>query len=253
MSYNHFKDHFSKQAAAYFKYRPQYPQDLFAFLSSLCAERCLAWDCGTGNGQAAVGLSHYFDKVVASDPSEAQINAAFRAPNIEYKIAPAERSGLESGSIDLVTVANALHWFDFPAFYAEVNRILKPEGLLAVWCYGCPIHNSSKSVNDLISYLHNTILGDYWLAENRLVENKYKDVSFPFSELPVPELKMEKHLSHEGLLGLFHSWSAVQRFKDKTQRDPVTEIEKDLHRAWGSQEFQAFHWELTVRVGRKLI
>lgn len=245
-----FKDNFSKQSDTYLKYRPHYPEELYSFLAGLCAEKKLAWDCGTGNGQAAVSLVKHFSNVLASDPSEAQIKNAIASTHVIYKVCSAENSGLESKSIDLITVANALHWFQFDTFYTEVKRILKSDGIIAVWCYGSPIHLQSAAVNEVIRKLHDDVLGKFWLPENRLVEQKYKTIPFPFSELPHPNFTMEKNLSEKDLLGLFHSWSAVQRYKDSEQADPVALIEKDLREAWGKDERQCFTWELTLKLGR---
>ena len=126
-----FKDHFSKQAADYAKFRPQYPPELFEYLGGIAPQRKLAWDCATGNGQAAIALASVFERVIATDASEAQIANAEAHAHVEYRVAPAENSGIESDTIDLVMVAQALHWFDLDRFYAEVMRLLKPGGIFA--------------------------------------------------------------------------------------------------------------------------
>ncbi|MBL7932209.1 MAG: class I SAM-dependent methyltransferase [Bacteroidia bacterium] len=197
-----------------------------------------------------MSLAKHFKKVIATDPSEAQIKNAIGAENISYKISSAENSGLENNSADLVTIANALHWFEFDLFYKEVKRILKPGGVIAAWCYGSPIHLQSKEINELIKKLHDDILGNFWLTENRLVEQKYKTIPFPFKEIEHPDFTMEKELNENDLLGLFHSWSAVQRYKDTKKQDPVAIIEGDLKTAWGKEEKQKFKWELTLKPGR---
>ena len=250
MSELSFKDNFSKQSESYLKYRPQYPDELYSFLAGVCKERQLALDCGTGNGQAAVSLAKHFDQVVASDPSEAQIKNAIHASNVSYKVLKAEYSWLENKSVDLITVANALHWFRFELFYKEARRILKDGGVLATWCYGSPIHMQSAEINEVIRKLHDDVLGNFWLPENRLVEQKYKTIPFPFTEIEHPDFTMEKELNENDLLGLFHTWSAVQRYKDSKKLDPVAFIEKDLKTAWGKEEKQKFKWELTLKLGR---
>src|SRR5262245_62484360 len=130
-----FKDHFSKQAAGYAQFRPRYPQDLFEYLGSIAPSRQLAWDCATGNGQAAVGLASVFDRVIATDASERQISNAQSLEIVEYRVAPAENSAIESETVDLIMVAQALHWFDLDSFYAEARRVLKPDGILAASAY----------------------------------------------------------------------------------------------------------------------
>lgn len=245
-----FKDNFSKQSDIYLKYRPQYPPALYSFLSDLCFEKNLAWDCGTGNGQAAVGLSKHFRQVIATDPSSSQIKNAIPEKNVSYKVGSAENSELDDRSVDLITVANALHWFQPDTFYKEAKRILKPGGLIAVWCYGSPIHQQRKDTSHIIAKLHDDILGNFWLPENRLVEQKYKTIEFPFRELESPEFIMEKDMTESDLLGLFHSWSAVQRYKDTEKSDPVALIEKELSKAWGEEPSQRYKWELTLKVGR---
>jgi ubiquinone/menaquinone biosynthesis C-methylase UbiE len=152
-----FKDHFSGQAADYAKYRPDYPRELFAYLASLTPTRQWAWDCGTGNGQAAVGLAAFFDRVVATDASEKQILNAERNARIDYRVAPAGRSDLDSSSIDLVTVAQALHWFDLDAFYIEAKRVLKPRGALAAWCYN--LLEIAPEIDAIVNRFYHEIVG----------------------------------------------------------------------------------------------
>jgi ubiquinone/menaquinone biosynthesis C-methylase UbiE len=130
-----FKDHFSKQAVGYAKFRPRYPKVLFSYLRRIAPSRELAWDCGTGNGQAAVGLASVFDRVIATDASEKQISNAQPDERVEYRVAPAENSGIKSETLDLIMIAQALHWFDLDRFYAEARRVLKPNGVLAASAY----------------------------------------------------------------------------------------------------------------------
>jgi SAM-dependent methyltransferase len=245
-----FKDNFSKQSDLYLRYRPHYPDELYQYLASLTTGKKLAWDCGTGNGQAAIGIANYYETVVATDPSEQQITNAIPYENVSYSVSKAEQSPLAENSVDLITVANALHWFEFDKFYTEVNRVLKPGGVLAAWAYGNPSH--SDRVDKVITYFHDVVLGDYWLNENRLVEKKYSTVPFPFSELVTPDFKIKRELSRNDLVGLFHTWSAVQRYKDRNGKDPVALIEKDLDTAWdGGPLPKLFTWELVLKAGRK--
>ena len=130
-----FEDHFSQLAASYSKYRPSYPSALFKYLAECCVNHHQAWDCGTGNGQAAYELTKYFDKILATDASKEQIEYAQHYPKITYRVELAEQVSMDDSSTDLVIVAAAVHWFDFGNFYAEVKRVLKPGGIIAVWGY----------------------------------------------------------------------------------------------------------------------
>lgn len=247
-----FKDNFSRQSDLYVKYRPQYPSELYSYLQGLTEEHQLAWDCGTGNGQAALGIAKHYARVVATDPSEEQIRNAFPHKNVFYSVKTAEHSGLQDQSVDLITAANALHWFDFERFNKEANRVLKPGGVIAAWGYGNPSH--SEEIDRVITHFHDEIIGAYWLPENRLVEKKYSTIPFPYSEITAPLFKIEKDLGFKDLTGLFGTWSAVQRYKDRNGNDPVKKIEEDLKAAWQDLSVQKpFTWNLVLRVGRKII
>jgi ubiquinone/menaquinone biosynthesis C-methylase UbiE len=173
-----FKDLFSKQSKEYAVSRPTYPKSLFDFLAGLVERKDLAWDCATGNGQAAVALSKHFQHVIASDISKKQIENAKRKSNIRYEVFPAEKTALEDSSIDLVTVAQALHWFNFEEFYKEVKRVLRKNGVIAAWAYG--LHSISPGIDKVTYHLYEDILGRYWPKERKYIESKYEDVPFPF-------------------------------------------------------------------------
>lgn len=133
-----FQDHFSEQAKEYARHRPTYPAAMFAYLASLAPSQELAWDCGTGNGQAAIALAEQFQHVIATDASASQIENAFPHERVEYRVEPSEQTSLPTGAVDLVTVGTAVHWFDFDRFYTEVRRVTKANGILAVWTYSFP-------------------------------------------------------------------------------------------------------------------
>jgi SAM-dependent methyltransferase len=243
------KDHFSGHADRYEAFRPDYPSALFEYLASLCAARELAWDCATGNGQAAVELAAYFRSVVATDASAKQIEQARPRPNIRYLVAPADGAPLETGSVDLVTVAQALHWFDLPSFYAEVRRALRLGGILAVWTYG--VHTIGAEIDAIIRRLYAHIVGPYWPPERRLVEEGYATLEFPFEELRTPEFRMTHDWDLPQLLGYVESWSATQRYRAHTGGDPRDLIKDELEAAWGDpKRSRIITWPLTVRVGR---
>lgn len=245
-----FKDNFSKQSQVYAKFRPAYPPELFSYLAALCRAHELAWDCGTGNGQSALSLAAYFKTVYATDPSAEQLQHALPHERITYNVEKAESSSLKDLSADLVTVAQAVHWFDLDRFYTEVKRVLKPGGILAVWAYGLP--SISESVDPVIRYFHDEVLGDFWQKENRLIEQEYRPLFFPFEPLAAPELTMHKIITREDLIGLLHSWSAVQRYKDFHHTDPVKDLEAQLENAWPDPDVkQEASWKLILKAGRK--
>jgi len=241
-----FKDHFSKQAADYAKFRPRYPKGLFRWLGSIAPSQQVAWDCATGNGQAAVELAEEFERVIATDASGKQVANAEKHPLVEYRVATAEESGLGSQSADLVTVAQALHWFDLDCFYAEVRRILKPEGILAAWAY--KLATVSPAIDAMVNHYYSDLVGPYWPAERVLVE-KFEELPFVFDQIAAPPFAMVADWDAEHLLGYLRTWSATQRLMAAEQRDPVQEIEEELREAWG-EDARRVVWPLTVRVGR---
>lgn len=243
-----FKDNFSKQSAAYQKYRPSYPKEMFTFLSSLATNHNLAWDCGTGNGQSAVSLANYFKKVYATDPSAEQISNAALNPKITYKVEKAESSSLINNSVDLITVAQALHWFDFEKFYSEVKRVLKPEGIIAVWTYSLP--KISSEIDKIILHFHDNIVGEFWQKENQLVSEEYKTIPFPFKEIKTPSFLFQKEITLNDLKGLLMSWSATQRYKDQKGSEPLLAIENDLQNLWRNvDETKLATWTIFLKVG----
>lgn len=245
---NNFKDHFSGHAGLYSRYRPDYPSTLFRFLSGHVKQHDLAWDCATGNGQAALGLSPYFDSVIATDASAAQLDNAIRADNITYRVAPSEQSGIADASVDLVTVAQALHWFDLDAFYTEVKRVLKPGGILAAWCYNLPECNAG--IDAQVKRLYTELVGPYWPPERAHIETSYRNLPFPFDEQLSPKLVMKSEWSLEQLLGYLRTWSAVQRYIKEQGNDPVSLIESELTDAWGDPGKKlSLRWPLKLRWG----
>jgi SAM-dependent methyltransferase len=246
-----FKDHFSQRAALYATYRPHYPNSLFEFLAGLPSGHRLALDCGTGNGQAALGLAAHFDQVVATDPSEAQIRNATLHPRIEYRIASADASGLPSGSANLVTAAQALHWFDAASFFAEARRVIVEGGAIAVWGYGDPILDT-RPLHQTLHEFNRGTLATYWSPERDLLLNGYRDVDFPFEEVAAPTLDLEMRWSLPELTGYMRTWSAAARYIDKHGTDPVIEAERALAADWGDPDTaRLIRWPLYIRAGRR--
>ncbi len=243
-----FKDHFSGHADRYGAYRPTYPAALFEYLASLCPARDLAWDCATGNGQAAHALVPYFRSVVATDASREQIEQSLHHDRITYSVAPAERTTIPNASVDLVTVAQALHWLDLSGFYAEVKRVSVPGGILAVWCYQLPA--ISPEVDPVLRRLYTDILGEHWPPERRLVEGGYRTLPFPFEEIVPPPFEMMARWDLHHLRGYLDTWSSAQRYRAQTGEDPLDLIRVDLDAAWGDGDGERdVVWPLHLRVG----
>jgi SAM-dependent methyltransferase len=243
-----FKDHFSGHADRNGAFRPTYPAGLFEYLASLCPSHDLAWDCATGNGQAALALTPHFRSVVATDASERQIAQARPHHKITYSVAPAERTPLPDASVDLVTVAQALHWLDLPSFYAEVRRVSVPGGVIAVWCY--QLHTIGPEVDAVVHRLYTEILGDYWPPERRLVEEGYRTLPFPFAEVAPPPFEMVQAWDLPRLLSYLGTWSSSQRYRAQVGTDPIDLIRADMEAAWGGpSQVREVVWPLHLRVG----
>jgi SAM-dependent methyltransferase len=242
-----FKDHFSRQATDYAKFRPRYPQGLFDYLGSIAPRRQLAWDCGTGNGQAAVGLASVFDHVIATDASDKQIANAQPHERVKYRVAPAENSGIDSATIDLIIVAQALHWFDLDRFYEEAGRVLKPDGVLAASAYN--LLHIEPAIDQVINRYYHEVVGPFWPPERRLIE-QFVDLPFPFQQIHPPKFEMTASWDLNHLVGYLRTWSSTQRSIAAKGEDPVKEISDELGRAWGTPEqTRNVNWPLTLRVG----
>ncbi|MHB8742348.1 MAG: class I SAM-dependent methyltransferase [Sulfuricaulis sp.] len=244
-----FKDHFSGHADDYARYRPDYPAALFEFLGNRVSEHELAWDCGTGNGQAAFGLTAYFDRIIATDLSDKQIQNASKHEKIGYYVAPAEQINLPARSVDLITVAQALHWFPFEVFYQQVRRVLKPNGWLAVWCYG--MSRVNPAVDQVVQHYYKNIVGPFWPPECHYIDEKYLTIPFPFVELPTPEFFMKAEWDFHDFVGYLHTWSATQRFKQQYEQNPIDIVRRALAKTWGSASARiTVRWPLYLRLGR---
>jgi SAM-dependent methyltransferase len=246
-----FPDHFSSIAARYADFRPHYPSSLFDHLASLVTTDTTVWDCAAGSGQATIGLLPHFARVVATDASASLLASAPADPRIEYRVARAEASGLESGSADLITVAQAAHWLDLPAFYREVDRVLAPGGMLALWTYGV-YHLDDAAVDRILQHFYREIVGPYWPPERRLVEDGYRTIPFPFDEITPPEFAMTADWLLPDLLGYLRTWSATTRCREATGRDPVQALAAELEVPWGPADVpHRVTWPLGLRIGRR--
>lgn len=245
-----FKDHFSGHSMLYSRYRPTYPAALYRFLAEASPSRTLAWDCATGSGQAALGLAAHFERVIATDASAAQLKQAVPHQRVDYLVAPAERAPLGADSADLVTVAQALHWFDLDGFYREVRRVLKPGGVLAVWSYN--LLECERAIDEVLSAFYAETVDPWWPPERVHIEQGYRDLPFPFIEEKNPAFAMQAEWSLPQLLGYLRTWSAVQRYQAERGSDPVTLIEPELAALWGDPEQRrTIRWPLSLRWGRR--
>ena len=247
-----FSDHFGKVAGQYADFRPHYPSALFEWLSAQCQDHDLVWDCGAGSGQASVALAEYFQQVHATDASAGQIAQATAHPRVHYAVAAAESSGLASASADLVTIAQALHWFDLPLFYAEARRVLKPGGVIAAWSYGITTVEG-EAVNAAIQHFYKAVIGPYWPAERHHVETGYREIEFPFDGIAIPDISMSAEWSLAQLLGYLRSWSASARYQTATGEDAVQALGQMLIPLWGQPEnTRLISWPLAILAGRVL-
>jgi ubiquinone/menaquinone biosynthesis C-methylase UbiE len=246
-----FQDHFSEVANRYADFRPHYPAELFDYLATLVPRGSLVWDCACGNGQATLDLAQRFDKVAATDASPEQIASATPHLKVGYQAATAEQSALPDESVGLLTVAQALHWFDFDRFYAEAKRVLKPRGVLAAWAYGIN-EVEGNAVNELVQDYYSNIVGPHWPPERKLVEEGYRTIPFPFAEITPPAFRMEARWTLEQLLGYFSTWSATNRFIKATGRNPLEPLSVSLRGVWGDAKSpRLVTWPLSLRLGRK--
>ncbi|HEX7342819.1 MAG TPA: class I SAM-dependent methyltransferase [bacterium] len=244
-----FEDHFSGHAGDYAQHRPHYPSELFAYLASIAPDRRLAWDCGTGNGQAALELAKYFELVHATDASPQQIAQAFEHERIKYAVESAESVSLPSGAADLVTVAVAVHWFDFDKFYAEVKRVLKPGGVLAVWTYHLP--EIEPAIDAVLQHYYGQVLAAYWPERIQYLHERYRTLPFPFAEIAPPEFIAGADWDLQRLSGFLDSWSASRKYLQVNHRHPLREVAGALMSAWGEPELnRRIRWPLHLRIGK---
>jgi ubiquinone/menaquinone biosynthesis C-methylase UbiE len=243
------KDNFSQIAGDYARFRPEYPEALFAYLQSLLTEKQAAWDCATGNGQVALQLASFIEEVYATDISSEQLSKAPARPNIHYKTEAAEQSGFPDHIFDLVTVAQAIHWFDFDAFYKEVKRTLKPGGIFAVIGYGL-METGNPDYDRLIQHFYTVTLNGYWDIERRFIDEHYQTIPFPFEELEAPAFRMEYSWNQAQLLGYLGTWSAVQHYRKATAQDPLLALAHELEKIGKPEDMIDIRFRLLLRLGK---
>ena len=240
---------FSGHAGQYAAARPRYPPALYEWLAELAPRRQLAWDCATGSGQAAQDLVRHFARVIATDASAAQLAQAEPHPRIVYRQAPAEASGLAPASADLITVAQALHWLDLPAFFEEAARVIAAGGVFAAWTYS--LAHVAPAIDAQVERLYRMTLDGYWPERRILVDERYRSIELPFPELPAPRFEITADWTLDQFAAYLRTWSAVQRFIADRHRDPVDELAYTLRPLWGEpHERRTVRWPLSVRAGR---
>ncbi len=244
-----FADRFGAVAGDYALFRPTYPAALFDLLAGLAPGRRIAWDCATGNGQAACALAAHFDRVVASDASPAQLAAARSHAGVLYVRARAEAAPLASASTDLVTVAQALHWLDIASFWREARRVLARDGIVAVWCYSlCRI---APDIDPIVDSFYRHTVGPFWAPERVLTETGYRTVLFPFTELDLRAPDMTAELTLPALLGYIGTWSATEAYRAARRDEPLIPLREALAPLWGGDDHpRLVRWPLHLRVGR---
>lgn len=244
-----FKALFDKHAATYAQYRPGYPAELYEFIISQAPSQEMAWDCGTGSGQAAVALAKEFAHVVATDASAAQLEHAQQLQNVEYKHSSAEDSGLADSSVDLVTAANAVHWFDIEKFFGEVQRVLKPSGVIAVWCYS-GVHTDDAALDAAIKELGSKV-NPYWPSPIALVHQHYRTLPFPFEEIDAPQFELSTTWKIGQFIGYISTWSAREAYRKACGTDPIEEWALEHKPIFADEEKQyEFRFPLHMRIGR---
>lgn len=240
---------FSPVAADYRRFRPRYPAALFPELAALAPGRGAAWDCATGNGQAAIELARFFEHVIATDASSSQVANAERHERVEYRVERSERTTLSEKSIDLTVVAQALHWFELGAFWEEVRRVSRPRAVVAAWCYA--LHRVAPEIDRVIDHFYEDVIGPWWPPERRHIENEYRDLEFPFTRIALAPPPMTASWSLAELLGYMASWSAVTRYREAKGSDPMPLIAREFEPLWGAPASRReVRWALTLIAGR---
>ena len=241
------KDNFSTQSEGYAKYRPQYPAELFAFINDHVKNKNLAWDCATGNGQSAKELSTYFSKVHATDISQNQLDNAVKKENITYAKEPAEQTSLKDASVDLTTVSQALHWFNFDKFYAEVKRVSAPDAMIAVWLYH--LISINPEIDAVVRSYHFETLMKYYDAERVHVDDGYANIPFPFKEIECPLFTIKLNWSIEDFEGYFNTSSAVQKYIKQHNESPLPDFIKNIKRLWPDGQLLPVQLPVQLKMG----
>ena len=243
-----FRDHFSAHASDYARYRPTYPDEIFGFLAGITRRKERAWDCATGNGQAATALAAHFRQVVATDASLRQLGRAVAAAGVHYVASSAHGAALRDDSVDLITVAQAVHWFDFGRFWSEVRRIGRPGAMVAVWCY--ETFRVDAAVDEIVRSFYDGDVGQFWPPERLYIDRRYTTIPFPFVERGSPEFEMRVTWTLPRLIDYVGTWSAVRRYRGANGIDPLPLLYERLAAVWDPpSEERDLRFRISMRVG----
>ncbi len=240
-------DRFSGHADLYAQYRIDYPADLYDFILSYNPDRHLAWDCATGNGQVAGALAGLFEQVEATDISETQLILAVKKPNINYQISPAEQTPFSDKTFDLITVAQALHWFNVDLFHQEVRRVAKPGAVIAEWGYG--LVDISPDLDPVMLDFYRNRVGPYWDPQRTHIDHAYATLPFPFADAQQATFTARRTWPLERFLNYLRTWSAVRQYVHENEEDPVLGLRDELAPHWGNGEREVT-FPVFLRVGR---
>jgi len=242
------KDYFSGHATLYATFRPTYPDALYEFIFKHLKNKSVAWDCATGNGQVAKQLALTFDQVYATDISQNQLDNASKKSNIIYSLSAAEKTSFKDHQFDLITVGQAMHWFKLDEFYNEVNRVGKTDSLLATWGYAlCTI---KPAIDELFLHFYHNVVGPYWDEARRLVEDEYRNIPFPFKQIPTPEFQLDVEWTFDEFVGYLSTWSATQKYIKANGINPLPAFAEQLKLVWRPEEKHKVTFPLFLKLGQ---
>jgi ubiquinone/menaquinone biosynthesis C-methylase UbiE len=242
------KDLFSKQAAAYRQFRPEYPPKLYTLILKHVQGREAAWDCGTGNGQVAAVLADYFDEVEATDISVSQLKNAIEKENVYYQLCQSEKTHFDDNTFDLITVAQAAHWFHFEDFYKEVRRVAKSSAIIAIWGYG--LFRVNPEIDALIDTFYSEVTGPYWDSERRYIDDEYRSLPFPFREIGTDNsFTILKTWTLADLEGFLNTWSAIQHYVEAKGENPIGRLLTKLKPHWPAEERREVSFPIFLKLG----
>lgn len=239
---------FALESEQYALYRPTYPKELIELIVSLSPNLFSAWDVACGNGQLTFELSNYFEKVIGTDISQEQIDNAQKNDNIIYKVESSSLSSLGNSSIDLITVAQAIHWFEFDTFYSEVKRVSKPNAIIAI--IGYELLSISKEIDECVFDFYSNKLNDYWDDRRRYIDEQYSTIPFPFEEVKIPQYNCKLHWNRDQLMGYLSTWSAVKKYKQKNGINPMGELKEQIYRLWNENEVYEVYIPVLTKIAR---
>ncbi len=240
------KDLFSGHAEQYASFRPTYPKALYDFILAYVKDRNTAWDCACGNGQVARDLVPYFKRIEATDLSAKQIENAIPSSSVTYSVSRAEQTSFPDSTFDLITVGQALHWFDTSAFYKEVYRVAKPDSVIAVWGYG--LLGVEPSIDYKLQHFYKEVIGPYWDNERKFVDEAYATLPFPFIEITAPSFTITVEWSKAQLYGYIATWTAVVKYIKEHHINPVDAFINDIYPLWGD-EIKTITFPVFLRLG----